>query len=156
MIPNIKWSQTKEIIRMTLDIELVEKFSIENNNNEIKCVFIKEGKEESFDLSLYDSVKECSYYSNKNINLVLVKENNEWWNKLTKNNDFKHKIKIDWDRWIDEDDIDQDELNDLHGGMDMAQMMQMMSSQNIEDIPEGDDEEDTQEFKNDKICKKCT
>ncbi|XP_074293441.1 co-chaperone protein p23-1-like [Silene latifolia] len=43
-------------------------------------------------------------YGVRSIFCVLEKEEKKWWNKLLKEGKPPHYVKVDWDKWADEDD----------------------------------------------------
>ncbi|KAH9614230.1 hypothetical protein KSS87_022837 [Heliosperma pusillum] len=63
-------------------------------------------------------------YGLRSIFCVLEKEEKKWWNKLLKEGKPPHYVKVDWDKWVDEDDDTGAAEPDL-GGMDFSKFGDM-------------------------------
>ena len=135
-IPTILWSQNKKNINIkiclsdsknvNLSVDENIDFSCESNNLNY-----------GFSFKLSEKIKSehfINVYGN-NINIILIKESNVWWSKLTNDINFKKNIKIDWDKWVDEDEIDENEKTDFDVGS-MQEMMKMMQMQNMNNADE--------------------
>ena len=48
--------------------------------------------------------------SSRSVFYLVKKAESKWWNRLTKQ-EGKHPLylKVDWDKWVDEDDVDKGE-----------------------------------------------
>ena len=132
--PDLKWSQRKDRLLITIDLPDVENplFSLKQEG---KLLF--EGKfkttEYHIDLNLFkEVVVEESRWNLKGRNILLnitkKDKEDEYWPRLTKEK-LKHPhIKVDWTRWIEEedentkggygagDDFDPDNMNDFWAG----------------------------------------
>ena len=134
MIPNIKWAQTKNCINFVIDLQNIDTFSIDCIDDKFTCSYILENdtNENEFELELLNEIESFNYTYGKFINIILEKKEEIWWKRLTKEDIYKNKIKIDWDKWKDEDDSEnenEDEnLDGMPPGMDMEQMMEMMKN----------------------------
>ena len=168
MIPNIKWAQTKNSISFDIDLQNIDTFSVDCIDDKFICSYIKENEtdENEFELELFDEVETFVYNYGLNINVVLEKKENVWWSRLTKKDIYKNKIKIDWDKWKDEDESEDEseDINDMGGmpgmppGMNMEQIMEMMK--NMQGGNDDDGDEDDQEIPKDQsglpgVCPKC-
>jgi hypothetical protein len=114
--PEILWAQDRELIFLT--VKIPQFFLTKYNLEERKLVI--EGEEgvdkERFymELDLYSDVKieTDNYETTENkIFITLRKTSRQFWNRLTK---FKqNNIKIDWQRWVLDEDEDESEDDDL-------------------------------------------
>ena len=117
--PKITWAQNDEYI--LLDIHL------EKNDNNIKInennISFEQG-DYSCNLNLFNNIiVDESKYSQKRIyEFKLKKQNTDEWTQLLLNkNDYKANISVNWDKWDEEIDEEQD---NMMGGMPgMEQMM---------------------------------
>ena len=67
-----------------------------------------------------------------NISILLTKDEEVWWTRITEDIQFKKHIKVDWDKWIDEDDEVEDSNQNPNLNMgNMQEMMKMMQMQNM-------------------------
>ena len=135
-IPAILWSQNKKNINIkiclsdsknvNLSVDENIDFSCESNNLNY-----------GFSFKLLNEIKSkpvVNIYGN-NISIVLNKDKNVWWSKLTDDINFKKNIKIDWDKWVDEDEVMENDNSNFDIG-NMQEMMKMMQMQNINDSPD--------------------
>ena len=144
-IPKITWAQNDEYI--LLDIHL------DKSDNEIKInennIFFKQG-DYCCDLNLFDNiiVNESKYSEKRIYEFKLKKQNNDEWKQLLLNkNDYKANISVNWDKWdeeIDEEDNDNmmgggmpglEQMMAGMGGGSMPNMEEMMSQMNNGDNP---------------------
>ena len=151
------WSQTQESIDISIRLPsniYDEIVSCENNNFYFSCSSQSKNFQIEFDLD--KSVEKVSYnkYDNR-IAIILEKTEYEKWDFLTKvRGIYKNNIKIDWNKWNDEED--DDNSPQTHSGeseMNMDMMRQMMGGMNpmdsgmdmmrhMNNYGEEDDEED--------------
>lgn len=142
MIPNILWSQTSDIISLQLQIincEDIEFNILENNILQFsgisnKNTTIENKYEFRFRLTSFINSEYKINNNNREINVLLNKNKNNWWNKLTSCNEYKSHIRINWDKWIDEDE--DETKNEQNNMFDMNEIMQQMglNSNNNNDI----------------------
>lgn len=133
MIPNISWSQSCDTISLKIHISDTKSKDIKLNINENNIIYFSYLLYE-FNIQLFSTVN-SEYNINNNgreINITLQKLNKQWWNKLELNNKYKQYISIDWDKWIDEEDVMSYDTND-NNGFDVNKMMQQMGiNENID------------------------
>lgn len=104
-IPNITWAQNQKIIFLNIILEPKENYVINLNNNNIE--FIQDNYNFKLILNQEIIVDESSLNKNRIFELNLKKKENNFWNNLLEDSElYKNNIKIDWSRWIDEDDDD--------------------------------------------------
>ncbi|XP_044502670.1 uncharacterized protein OsI_027940-like isoform X6 [Mangifera indica] len=150
-VPEVKWAQRQDKVFITvllpdsknakvnLEPEGVFTFSAsagaENNLYEIK-------------LELFDKVNVEESKINigvRSIFCILEKAEKGWWKKLLRGDGkAPHYVKVDWDKWVDEDE--DNGLGDLDlGGMDFSNFGGMggmggMGDDGMGDIEDSDDE----------------
>ncbi|KAL2507650.1 Uncharacterized protein Fot_31297 [Forsythia ovata] len=144
--PEVKWAEREDLVYLTvllpdaknpkvnLDPEGVFTFSAtagtDNNLYELK-------------LNLHDKVNVEESKINigvRNIFCVLEKAEKKWWKKLLRGDEkVPHYVKVDWDKWVDEDDDTGPADFDM-GGMDFSKFGDMGG---LGDDAMGDDLEDS-------------
>ena len=61
---------------------------------------------------LWNSQESKISTSSRNAFVILVKSENEWWNRLLKGEGkTPRNVKVDWDKWVDEDEEDEAKNN---------------------------------------------
>lgn len=104
-IPDITWAQNQKNIFLNIILEPKENYVINLNNNNIE--FSQNNYNFKLLLNQEIIVDESSINRNRIFELNLKKKENNFWNNLLKDSElYKNNIKIDWSRWIDEDDDD--------------------------------------------------
>lgn len=120
--PAVLWAQRKEEVLLTFSVESKDPtIKIEKNSVYFKGVSAPENKVHEVTIQLYDAVvPENSGFVNKGrcIEMVLRKEKKDapYWPSLTKDKKKPHYLKIDFNKWKDEDD-EQDDEEGGGGGM---------------------------------------
>jgi len=119
--PPVMWAQRKAGIFLTICLEDCKDPSIQLSADKVhfKGTGGTDNKEYEMDLELYDNIDpDKSTHKNKGrvIEFELKKANDSFWARLTKSTDKKHWIKVDFSRWKDEDDS-EDEAEAAPGGM---------------------------------------
>ena len=158
--PKITWAQNDEYI--LLDIHL------EKNDNNIKInennISFEQG-DYSCNLNLFNNIiVDESKYSQKRIyEFKLKKQNTDEWTQLLLNkNDYKANISVNWDKWDEEIDEEQDNMmggmpgmEQMMGGMPgMEQMMggmynnQCMPCSNTKNENDGDEDDEDEDDEN--------
>jgi len=110
-IPQITWAQNSKVIYLNIILEPNEISNIKLLNNKI----IFKHNEYFAELELENNIDIENSIINKNriYELNLVKKENNFWNNLLKDKKlYKNYIKIDWSRWVDEDNINDSETSD--------------------------------------------
>ena len=117
-IPNILWAQSPQKIFLTILVsDSKNNTFLIKNQNLISFECNSNTKIFKFEFELDDSIKDYSMnITNRKITISIEKSEESWWMKLTDNPLYKNNIKVDWDRWQDEDD--DDEVQPMMGGME--------------------------------------
>jgi cytosolic prostaglandin-E synthase len=149
--PSILWAQDRKNLFITIEINNFKNQDITFNTNNIKLVGTSGNREYDIVIDFNnDIVNEESKWviKQKCIELVVMKGKHIFWHKLTKNK--QNNIRIDWQKWIDEEDEDEDGENLLQDFSSFQkQLPEEFMNQNFGDmLPEGLDnlDEETDEL----------
>ena len=152
--PKILWSQTKKNInikicvndsqnvKLTLDDNI--NFDCESNNSNYKF---------SFKLLHKVQTEPIINVFGNNINILLTKDEDNWWSKITEDIHFKKHIKVDWDKWIDEDEDGEIEGSNPNPNLDMGNMQEMMKMMQMQNM--GNEESCSDTVNSDECSKGC-
>jgi len=128
--PPVLWAQRKNLLYVKVQLEdcknptiKIEKDSIyykgkggtDNKEYEVTLEFLKEIKPEESKFSVKDRATE----------FVLIKAEDGFWKRLLKEDTKFHWLKVDFNKWKDEDDSDDDAE-----GTDFEEMMRKMGGMN--------------------------
>ncbi|XP_057980959.1 co-chaperone protein p23-1-like isoform X1 [Malania oleifera] len=119
--PSVKWAQRSDRVYLTIDLPDAKdvKLKLEPEGR-----FIFSGTRDGFlyevDIELFDkiNVQESKYNVGvRNIVYVIKKAENNWWSRLIKQEGKPPVfLKVDWDKWVDEEDENE------KAGMDFDDM----------------------------------
>ncbi|XP_038220212.1 uncharacterized protein CG16817-like [Zerene cesonia] len=115
--PPVLWAQRREDVFLTFSVESKDPtIKIEKDSVYFKGVSVPDKKNYEVTIPLYDMVEpEVSGFVNKGrcIEMVLRKEKKDasFWPSLTKDKKKPHYLKIDFNKWKDEDDENEEEGN---------------------------------------------
>ena len=110
--PNILWAQTSSKVYITVMIGESKNNTFEIKDNKIiKFESTSEDKNFKFEFELDDLVKDYSMnITSRKVTISIDKCEEGWWMKLTDNPLYKNNVKVDWERWQDEDDIEDENM----------------------------------------------
>lgn len=147
--PILQWAQRPDLVLITVPLQDAANVTVTIKDT-LSIEFESEGKKYAASLTLFDEVvpEESSHVVRpRQIELKLQKKNTdaEYWPRLTKEKVKNSNIQIDWNRWVDEDEVKEGEnLGDFGmgggmpgmpgmggmgggmGGMDMQQLLAQM------------------------------
>tara|TARA_Y100000768_G_C23973921_1_gene682016 strand:+ start:1184 stop:1780 length:597 start_codon:yes stop_codon:yes gene_type:complete len=117
--PYISWWQTS----LNVVIEILDKSEsplVEKNNN----ILIFKDNKYDLQLDLLNDFKiEGTLTNPKTTKIFLLKTENLNWNKLLKNEiKYKYFISIDWDKFIEDELEDENNINDMMQGFDPSKL----------------------------------
>ncbi|KAG0480716.1 hypothetical protein HPP92_011276 [Vanilla planifolia] len=145
--PEVKWAQRIEKVYLTILLADAKNVQI---NLEPDGVFTFSGLAGSdnalyeLQLELFDKVNvEASKLNTgvRSIFCVIEKVEKVWWKKLLRGDGKPpHYIKVDWDKWVDEDEVTGNG-DDNFGGMDFSKFGGMDGMDGGDDDYDSDDEE---------------
>ncbi|GAX14509.1 hypothetical protein FisN_11Hh028 [Fistulifera solaris] len=125
----IKWAQRSDSIYLTIALSDVKDESINLKDATLTFKGTSEGKEYAIDIEFFKDVNaEGSTYKTlpRSVQMHIMKKESdeEFWPRLLKDKTKeKNQVKIDWDRYVDEDDeADGFDTSALDGGMGMGGM----------------------------------
>jgi len=127
--PSVKWCEREDKVYLTIEVQDAQKVDvkIEETRFDFACE-TPEGRKYAETLDLFDKVKmdACTYATTgRQVFAVLVKETPKWWGKLLPSGTKKPaNLKVDFDKWADEDDDDVGDVDT--SGFDMQSMMAAM------------------------------
>lgn len=145
--PEVKWAQRLDKIYLTILLADAKNVQI---NLEPDGVFTFSGIAGldnilyELKLELYDKVNVESSKLNtgvRSIFCVIEKADKGWWKKLLRGDGKQpHYIRVDWDKWVDEDEDDGPKDNEF-GGMDFSKFGNMGAMDGEDDLVDSDDED---------------
>eukprot|EP00771_Trimastix_marina_P002670 gnl/Trimastix_PCT/382.p1 GENE.gnl/Trimastix_PCT/382~~gnl/Trimastix_PCT/382.p1 ORF type:complete len:217 (+),score=45.40 gnl/Trimastix_PCT/382:48-653(+) len=129
-VPDVLWAQREPNVFLTIDLPAVDKDHCTIRlEPEGRLVFTGVGgtdrREFELNLELFKelNVEESKWeVLDRHVRMDLIKKDPEWWPRLLKEKKRTHYIKVDWNKWKEEDDDDVDELGLSGGGMDFGGM----------------------------------
>ncbi|XP_072038480.1 prostaglandin E synthase 3-like [Amphiura filiformis] len=138
--PAVKWAQRKDRIYVTLDVEDIDSMAEVKLNNSTLYFHGKAGHENKIyevQLEFYGAVdpkhsKELR--TGREMFFDIHKKESGFWPRLLKVSGKVHYVKVDFNRWRDEDDSEEDMQDDRS----LEDMMRQMSS-GTTDLPDMDD-----------------
>lgn len=112
MFPEFSWYQTKTNIHIQVSMNQVNSIDEDKVNviiQDNKLLFHYENY--NVEQELYQKAKITHIrIKNRYINLILEKDTSEFWNYLFTEKWFnKSYVKVDWNNWVDEDELDETE-----------------------------------------------
>lgn len=127
--PAVLWAQRKEDIFLTFSVEAKEPdIKIEKDSVHFKGINVPDKRLLEVTIPLYDNVvPENSRFDNKGrcIEMILRKEKKDapYWPTLTKDKKKPHYLKIDFQKWQDSEDEDEEGEQNPGGDMDIEKML---------------------------------
>ncbi len=118
--PTIRWAQRKEKVFITLGLRDIvnEKVNLKESTLDFQCE--SHGKKYEFSVEFFGGIEQDKSQWSKTgfeMILVLVKKDTgkPYWPRLTKQNKKTTYIQCDWDKWIDEDEEQEEGQKGLTG-----------------------------------------
>lgn len=140
--PPVLWAQRKEDVFLTFSVEAKDPtIKIEKDSVYFKGVNAQDKKTHEVTIPLYDAVvPENSAFVNKGrcIEMVLRKEKKDapYWPNLTKDKKKPHYLKIDFNKWRDEDDDEEEGGGGGGSNYDIEEMLRSMGGAGAGDKPD--------------------
>jgi hypothetical protein len=124
--PQIKWAQRKDRIFLEVQLRDIKDEKIELTENSLTFSGDSDKHKYAFSLEFHSSInKEESKWNKTGFHLLFVLEKHDanapFWPRLLKNKDKNQYISVDWSKWVDEDEEEEDGQKGL-GGIDPSQM----------------------------------
>ncbi|XP_063226020.1 very-long-chain (3R)-3-hydroxyacyl-CoA dehydratase isoform X2 [Bacillus rossius redtenbacheri] len=118
--PFVYWAQTENNLTLKVDLKDVKDPDVVLEDEEIRFGAHGYGarglNKYSFALHFHSAInpKECQVkVSGRNVEFVLKKKEVGWWPRITGTPQKPAWLKIDFDRWKSEDDVNEDEARDI-------------------------------------------
>ena len=129
--PYMLWGQNDTHIFLSIKVDTPKNVELTFNSQNLILETDSYDSHYSLNLPLKNEVivEDCQYNSKpQKIECILKKKETELWNNLTINQQYKHYIKIDWDKWTELNDEEEVDTSNP-GGMDMdfSKFMSQMS-----------------------------
>ncbi|CAL4918184.1 unnamed protein product [Urochloa decumbens] len=108
--PEVLWAQRSEKIYLTISLPDAKDVALKTEpNGHFTFSAVAHGEPFSFTLELFDSVlpegsKTKTKMGLRNIICKIQKEKKGWWKRLLKSEEKHPYIKVDWNKWCDEDE----------------------------------------------------
>ncbi|XP_009115602.1 co-chaperone protein p23-1 [Brassica rapa] len=123
--PTVKWAQRSDWVYITVELPDAEDVKLKLEPEGKLFFSATSGASKTLyevDLDLLDSVdvnESKVNVSSRSVFYLVKKAESKWWNRLTKQ-EGKHPLylKVDWDKWVDEDEDDEDKGGE--GDMDFG------------------------------------
>ncbi|MCL7035432.1 hypothetical protein MKW94_006276 [Papaver nudicaule] len=126
--PEVLWAQRSDKVYLTVALPDAKNVSVKSEPQGLVSFSAtgKEGEKFDFSLELYGAINPEGCKTNiglRNIICLIQKEQKNWWKRLLKS-DAKPApyIKVDWNKWCDEDEEESDESDvaedDIAKGVD--------------------------------------
>uniref|UniRef100_A0A1D1YFE6 Co-chaperone protein p23 n=1 Tax=Anthurium amnicola TaxID=1678845 RepID=A0A1D1YFE6_9ARAE len=146
--PEVKWAQRVNNVYITIVLPDAKNVNINLEPEGVLSFSANAGAENHFyelKLDLYDKVNVEESKTNigaRNILCVIEKLEKVWWKKLLRGDGKPpHYLKVDWDKWVDEDEDTGSGDLDL-GGMDFSKFGGMEGmGDDMGDLDDSDDED---------------
>lgn len=127
--PEVKWAQRADKVYVTIQLPDSKNAKVNLTPDGVLTFSATAGAEDhlyELQLPLFDKVNVEESKINvgvRGIFCVVQKAEDEWWKRLLKaEGKPPHYVKVDWDKWVDEDEDEDAGLGDLDlGGMDFSQ-----------------------------------
>ncbi|KAI6220587.1 CS domain and HSP20-like chaperone domain-containing protein [Aphelenchoides fujianensis] len=128
--PTILWAQRDNILFLTAEVEdmKIEELVVDGNKFLIRGTNGSGSESYEADLELYAAVKgdeRRQIATARQVELVIPKETAEWWPRLLKKSVKVPWLKVDFNKWVDEDEVAENDMagfdfNSMNfGGSDM-------------------------------------
>nr|CAD2165655.1 unnamed protein product [Meloidogyne enterolobii] len=114
--PSILWAQRAGQIFLTIEDGGLKIDELCCEDDKFKLKGEKGGNKYEADLVLYGKLKGAErrkIETDRRIEFVIPKETEEWWPRLLKVSGKVPWIKIDFDKWKDQDEDDKDDMRDM-------------------------------------------
>ena len=147
MQPKILWAQTSELIFLTIEVPgtddaCVDTFEDVEKGSSLLCVD-EDTKSVHVRLDLFKSIDESKNEikcTPRNIQVRLVKKEEDTWERLLFDKNSYGNLAVDWEKWAAEEDDDEDVQELMPGGFDMSSLANMGGMSDA--LPEPDDKND--------------
>ncbi|KAL7079754.1 hypothetical protein ACQ4LE_001815 [Meloidogyne hapla] len=124
--PSILWAQRADQVFLTIEDGDLKINELLCEGEKFKIKGEKGGEKYEADLDLYGKLKGAERKkidTNRRLELVIPKEKAEWWPRLLKASGKVPWIKVDFNKWKDEDEVSDYEDEGITAPMDFSKFM---------------------------------
>ncbi|KAL4003275.1 hypothetical protein ACH3XW_6920 [Acanthocheilonema viteae] len=144
--PLVQWAQRDKLLYLTVEIDNVADLQITENSLHVKGTHGGSKALYEANLDFYAGVKTDyrKIANDRHLELVINKETPNWWPRLSKSTAKLPWVKVDFNKWKDEDE-DEDDMNG--GDLDFQNYMSKLGAggagaPNLDDFDDDDDDKD--------------
>ncbi|KAI1728315.1 co-chaperone protein daf-41 [Ditylenchus destructor] len=147
--PTTLWAQRTDHIYLSIEVEDMKISEMTVNEDSFKIKGTKGDDVYEADLQLYGKLKgndRRQIATDRRVELVIPKVTAEWWPRLLKEKTKMPWVKVDFDKWKDEDEENEDAGG--FDGMDFSNFAMPGGDKgfNMNDLSMGDDAEDDEDM----------
>jgi len=146
LAPSVSWAQRKDKVFVNIQLEEILDEDISVDTTKLSFRGTSRGQKYAVDLEFFDQIvpeKSLQVKHGREFRFELKKkEEGPFWTRLLKDTVKRQNIKVDFSRWKDEDETD-DEEGGMYDNASLEDMMTQMSTQNNFDPGEDDGESDS-------------
>ncbi|XP_071737753.1 co-chaperone protein p23-1-like [Rutidosis leptorrhynchoides] len=151
--PDLKWAQRDDVLYITIDLP---------DAKDVKLKLEPEGKfyfsatsgadkiPYEIDINLNDKVdvnESKASVGSRNIVYIIKKEESKWWSRLlSQTGRTPAFIKVDWNKWVDEDEQDEKAEPDMEYDDVNFSSLNIGGGGGEEDFDEDEDDDETEDF----------
>ncbi|CAN4122163.1 unnamed protein product [Withania somnifera] len=153
--PTVKWAQRSDKLFITVELPDAKNVKLKLEPEGKFSFSATAGADNvpyAVDLDLFDKInvdESKSSSTSRNIVYLVKKAEDKWWSRLTKKEGLRLVyLKVDWDKWVDEDEEHGKPGPNMDlGDMDFSSLNMGEGPSDFDaDVPEGDDDDsDTEE-----------
>ncbi|CAG9535769.1 unnamed protein product [Cercopithifilaria johnstoni] len=144
--PLVQWAQRDKLLYLTIEIDNVADLQITEKSLHVKGTYggSKALYEATFDFYAGVKTDYRKIANDRHLELVINKETPNWWPRLAKSNAKLPWVKVDFNKWKDEDE-DEDDMNG--GDLDFQNYMSKLDAggagaPNLDGFDDDDDKDD--------------
>ncbi|WOH07072.1 hypothetical protein DCAR_0626501 [Daucus carota subsp. sativus] len=150
--PTIKWAQRSDVLYITIELPDAEDVNTKLEPEGRLYFSATSGPDNllyEVDIDLYDKVdvdESMASTNSRNFVYILKKVESKWWSRLLKKEGKPPAfLKVDWNKWVDEDEQDEEDesninLDDFNFSVSISFLLR-----NVDMHDTGDDGSDTEE-----------
>ncbi|KAI8886619.1 HSP20-like chaperone [Backusella circina FSU 941] len=134
--PTVLWAQRADVIYLTVEVADIKNHDVNVTNDKFSFKGVGEKEENQYEAEIefykeVDHEQSKQHLTDRNLTIIFYKKEEEYWPKLQKGSKPNY-LKIDFNKWKDEDDEEEtggapnDPMGGMGGmgGMDFASLMQ--------------------------------
>eukprot|EP00759_Apiculatamorpha_spiralis_P051825 PhF_6_TR5510/c2_g1_i5/m.7811 len=142
LMPQVLWAQRPTLVLVTIALQDSKDVVLRLLNDTLFVSCVSEGKPYEVSLPLFAAVsaEESSFVARpRHIEIRIAKKDPSWWPRLPQSKVKYAQIQLDWNRWQDEDEVDDENVDvgdfGMGGlaGMDEEEMRQKLRESGDED-----------------------